>query len=770
MSLKRAGEDDDTHSHKRLKECRPPVISINPLQRLDLFKKRRSWRHSHLYAARSKQVTQARVTNYKDVSVQTDNVPTLTSHAVVLDKFMAVKDAERKLAGVYSGQLTYEPEEIHEHKVRFIENKKSDPLLRSEKVVQRDKIASGPSAGFNFLDKVEKRIGAIEESAPAPVESVIEPAKPLFGFDMKKAEDKPVMSFGSKQESKDKPKPSFDFGSKPEEKEQPAKKTVPFSFGPASSTDKKDTPSFNLASKPEEKEFTSSLFGEKKNQAPAFTLGSTSEEKNTDKPAQKPAAFNFSAPPKTDDKPSLLFGSGQPATDKADKPTLFNFGAKITEKKDDKPSMLFGTTTAASTSLFEGLKDVEKKESVPSHASLDGPPIKKAAPSFNFGASPTEEKKETTSSFNFSSQPEEKKKPAAFTFGSAPAESKETTPFSFGSQPPESKEPTPFTFSGASTTTEKKEPAPFTFGSNTDTKESTPVTGFTFGSKPVETAPTTSNLFGATSKEPTPASTAQFNFGSKPTEKKVQPLFGSAPASKEPTPFSFGNKPEEKKEGAPFSFGSPAPSTFGAKPTETSKPSVFGNAATDFSFSGSSAQSSTPLFSKPTQPATIAGFGATAPTTNTASGGFSFGSSKPAAPASTAFSFGGASRPQNPSSVFGAPSAPSGGFGQPANGGASSAFAFGSQQTQASTSAFGGGSATPAFGGTPQPQAPQFNTQGNVNFNFAGAGGSADPSSIFGAINGSNGFATSTPGMPQAQTPTPRVATRKIAQPRRRRG
>ncbi|ODV73002.1 uncharacterized protein CYBJADRAFT_162887 [Cyberlindnera jadinii NRRL Y-1542] len=349
MSLKRPLDVEELHS-KRLKEScelRPPVLPINPLQRLDLFKKRQRWRRSQLYSARRsstmvkrKQGSTASSSDMKDVCVQTDFVPELKSHTLTIDKSVAVKDAERKLAGVYSGLLTYEPQEIHEPKVKFIEDKKTAPiLLQADKVLQVDKIASGPSAGFNFLDKVDQKIEEVrqhEDGGSAQVVKSInfgsEAKKPsLFGKE--EAVKEPTLSFkalDNKTEtaSSSKPvsinetsKPSFNFGvskdstSKPEQPSLFSKEkesSVPsFNFGGSKSA---ETPSFN--------------FGAKTLASSAVPSGTTSTEKKS----EAAAGFSSGVSKPEEKKDATLFGSVKPDGQKeASTFSAFNFaGASST--------------------------------------------------------------------------------------------------------------------------------------------------------------------------------------------------------------------------------------------------------------------------------------------------------------------------------------------------------------------------------------------------------------------------------------------------------
>lgn len=747
MSLKRPLEADGTHN-KRLRESRPPVIPINPLQRLDLYKKRQRWRQSHIYSAKISQVSKTRG-NYRDISVQTDYVPTLQSHAVV-NKSMAQKAAERRLAGVYSGQLTYEPQELQEHKVKFLEDKKSDPILQAKKVVQSDKVSVGPSAGFNFLDKVDLKIQDIADQSKTvqntktngPIFGDSKPEiKPTTDLCNTKAETTPLVAAEKKDDSQ-----PISFGSTTEKVHQkPA-----FSFGLA--TDNKETPAFSLGSAKKQDFAVPAKTDEK----PAFNF--VAPEKNNDKPS-----FSFAAPAKKDDKPSFSFGSTS-----SNKPA--SFGSNTEAKEDGKPTLSFGSTvpTNDKPSISSSLFTIPKTQPIASSSSSSLFGAKKNTDARD-GNSDSEEqdqkRKRPTVAFNFGSKPQETKsdtfafgtklgettaKAAAFSLGSGANEKKASKPLSFdfnaenkGSilpsfgAPADKKEPTPFMLGGAG---EKKESAPFILADSGEKKENTP---FAVGSEPLERKKPTPFAFGATTEKKEPTT---FAFGSKTNDAKEPSPFSAGPASKEPTPFAFGTKQDDKKETTPFVFGSniQPSSTFG-KPDE--HPPAFGAAQTTFNFG-----SSTPTFPKAASQSSQM-FGASN----------AFGGDKPAGvfgqttalnPATTntnGFNFGGNAPSQNPASVFGSqPQNPTSAFGQ-SNVNGSSQF---------------GSGAPSAFGGTPQPSAPQFNGQGGVNFNFAGSS-AVDPSSVFGGINPGNSFATSTPAM--ASTPTPRVAGRKIAQHRPRR-
>jgi hypothetical protein len=725
-------------------------------------------------------------------------VPVLESRPAV-DKLIALKDAERKVAGVFSGQLTYEPQEVHEHKIRFLEDKKSDPILRSEKVIQSDNLSKGPSAGFNFLEKVEKKIEEIGDFSTS-----VKPPDLLFGLNEKLTSvnkaDQPVLSFGAKENET---KSSFSFNNNITQSKVPASLPLNGEKNPeenkpsislgSTMEDKKDTttPAFNFRSKPELKNAA----------VPALNFGAP---RTTDISSVPPAGF---AVEKKDDMPAFNLVS---TTKKKDENASFTFGSQTDDKTNKKPTLNFGATTGPSqdtssaTSLLGEKKDAGSslfgnKESAPSFkvGSTSKPEEKKAVPSFNFDSKP-DEIKTGAPSFSFGTKLEENKenKPSTFSFGSKPE--KPTSQLSFGSKSEEKKATSSFTFGS---TAEKKEPSgeskaptPFVFGAPSEKKEST--TAFASTTEKKESAPTLGFESTTEKKVTTPFSfgtttekrqtTPTFSFGSAVEKKDAVSVFGAGSTNddkNEPTPFLFGSQAQNKKEPSPFSTGSaprkePASSSqfnFGAGTSAFSSKPANKRSVFDASNDDSAVQSSTPIFSKTSaQPATSTmGFGA--PATSSA---FNFGAatSKPTpfgqhdpAKAATAnpvsFNFGKNSQTQNPTSVFGAqPQNPSSVFGQQNNAPpvSGSAFQFGST---APVSGFGStGSNTPAFGGTPQPQVPQFNNQSNVNFNFSGP---VDPSSVFGGVNAGNSFATSTPAV--TSTPTPRVAGRKIAQMRQRR-
>ena len=629
-----------------------------------------------------KQGSTAGSSDMKDVCVQTDFVPELKSHALTIDKAVAVKDAERKLAGVYSGLLTYEPQEIHEPKVKFIEDKKTAPiLLQADKVLQVDKIASGPSAGFNFLDKVDQKIEEVRQHEDGGSAQVVKSIN--FGSEAKKP------SLLGKEEAVKEPTLSF---------KALDNKTETASSSKPVSTNETSKPSFNFgvskdsASKPEQP----SLFSkEKESSVPSFNFGGS-------KSAETPS-FNFGA--KT--LASSAVPSGTTSTEKKSEAAA-GFSSGVSKPEEKKDATLFGSVKPDGQKEASTFSLTSKAEE------------KKGTTLFNFGTK-TEDKIPPTTSSTFGINPEEKKtSPPTFAFGSKPDDKKEPTPaFTFGSKPDDKKEPTPT----------------FAFGSKPDDKkESTPT--FSFASKPQE-------------------SKSAFNFAATTSDKREpSPFSGGSNTSKEPTPFAFGAPQDDRKrKQSPFSVES---ATDGKN---TGPTSLFGNAANAFNFGGSSAGNTTNEdTSQPQTKKPAAIFGAT---TSTGTSAFNFAGASSTSNTASAFNFGG-SQPQNPASVF----------GQSNNN--NSAFQFGGATANSSApgSAFGGsGSVTPAFGGTPQPsmpqaqaQAPQFNTQGNVNFNFAGA--NTDPSSVFGTVN-QDAFATSTPG---ASTPTPRaVQGRKIAQMRQRR-
>jgi hypothetical protein len=740
-------------------------------------------------------------------------VPVLESRPAV-DKLIALKDAERKVAGVFSGQLTYEPQEVHEHKIKFLEDKKSDPILCSDKVIQSDNLSTGPSAGFNFLEKVEKKIEEIEDFS-----SNAKPPGLSFGLDEKLTSgnkvDQPVLSFSAKENEA---KSSFSLSNKITQSKIPASLSLNGEKNP-----EENKPLMSLGSTKEEKKDITT---------PAFNFGSKQEQKTAEVPA-----LNFGAPrttgtssvppsgfavEKKDDIPAFNLVS---TTKKNDENTPFKFGSLTDDKTNKKPPFSFGAATGPSqdtssaTSLSGEKKDADSslfgnKESVSSFnvGSTSKPEEKKAVPSFNFDSKP-DEYKTGAPSFSFGTKLEENKenKPSTFSFGSRPE--KPTSQFLFGSKPEEKNATSSFTFGS---TAEKKEPSgeskapkPFVFGAPSEKKESTPT--FAFGSTTEKKESAASLGFGSTTekKETTPFSfgstaekkeTSPFSFGTTTEKKQTTPTFSFGSAvekkdavsvfgagstnddKKEPTPFLFGSQAQNKKEPSPFSTGS-APSKEAASSSQFNfggNTSAFGSkpankrSAFDASNDDSAVQSSTPIFSKTSaQPAaTTMGFGA--PATSSA---FNFGAAtskptpfgqhdaaKPATANPVSFDFGKNSQTQNPTSVFGEqPQNPSSVFGQQTNAppASGSAFQFGSNAT---VPGFGSGSNTPAFGGTPQPQVPQFNNQSNVNFNFSGP---ADPSSVFGGVNAGNSFATSTPAM--TSTPTPRVAGRKIAQMRQRR-
>ncbi|KAF8184993.1 hypothetical protein K438DRAFT_2020217 [Mycena galopus ATCC 62051] len=418
------------------------------------------------------------------------------------------------------------------------------------------------------------------------------------------------------------------------------------------------------------------------------------------------AAFDTFKPSTTG---GFMFGASSGAT------TGTSAATETATEAQPKPVMGFGSATGTSSVASEA----QKAPMFPFGQAAATPAADAAAPLNVFGAP-------AANSFASSAAPEAPKQSFGFGFGQQKELPNPVTssPFTFNSttsamaaDPAKPADPTPFSF-GAPVTSAPASTS-FSFGPSVPNADSKPASSggglFTFGapnamassarpSTPprndvqeftMEESPTRDMQADTKPAAPRPTlggTGSGFSFGNPSSSGS---LFGQAPATQAPAPFTFG--------------ASPSPNPFAASAPTENKPfggSDFGRPATasPFGFGQNNAPSST---TEPPRPSTA--------------GSFSFGSSGPSS--GTSFTFGGgnianpfASQP----SAGSAPSSPST-FNQPFSFGApqpSTSFSFGASQPVSPAGAasnlpppttpggFGGGfGAQPSspFGGGAQP-------------------------------------------------------------------
>lgn len=465
--------------------------------------------------------------------------------------------------------------------------------------------------------------------------------------------------------------------------------------------------------------------------APSFSFGKATEK--SDK-ASTPSLFSSKS---STEKPTFSFGT---ASEKKDAPPSFSFG-QPTEKSEAKSAFSFGSAPTSQSAATAPSASNEKKE-----ADTTEPSTKKPAFSFN---QPSASNQAEKPSFSFGSVAASKNEKPALSFA-APSEKKnEPSSFSFHSASDSTAKPS-FSF-GQKSETSKGAQGLFSSAPATDNKESQPLFGQAGEKKEESASATTSESSGQAAKpafsfgQP-PKSDAKpaFSFGTsanQTTEKLTETSSESQGAQEKPAAPLFGST--EKKDAPSFSFGQTSSTDTAAASGASEKKS-----APSFSFG----QTTEPKESKP------------APT-------FSFGSSAKPKSDAPSFSFGQSSDKQEDK-----PAAPSFSFGMSAakpDAKPAPTFSFG---TSASPS--------PAFGATPQNEAPKKSTdaasapQAPSLFGApapAPGSGSASPAPTFsfggmpaassstGSPNPSFSFGATAPA--QAATPAPAASTSSFGQP-----
>ncbi|KAH9857821.1 hypothetical protein C2E23DRAFT_856465 [Lenzites betulinus] len=559
----------------------------------------------------------------------------------------------------------------------------------------------------------------------------------------------------------------------------PAASSTPFSFGNpggsfsfGASTQPSAAPKEIEASKEDApKPAASSLFG----------AGST------------PSPFSFggsvtpSAPSTTN--PNLLFGSAPAAPKEISAPqpvsSLFSKSPAAAEAPKPAPPAPVAAPAPASSPFSFGAPAKPAEAPAPSTSpfsfgapSATTPTAAPPAPPalFSFGAAKTDSAKESELKPLFGAS--EPVKPLLF---GAPA----PTPSPFGGSQP------------ASATSESAPKSPFTFGQPAQTTTAAPVIE---APKPLFASTSTGGSggfsFGAPAPATTPATPAKspFSFGASPatppvntTENKPSFSFG-APSSAHPVSAPsalFGGPSSGADASKSFSFGAPTrPATpprheqemrMEESPTRGGGMDMHGHEqpkpASAFSFGAPSGSSGVSPFGQPTQPTQSAttsfSFGAkpevktepkpAAPfsfaSSTSSGGGFGFGqkaaesAQSPISPAPFGSStpFGQASNTPTtsaPAFSFGAPSAPSAGFGQgvsstpasPSTFGQPAPFGFGTPTSATAPSnpfAFGSQPASPATGNTGLPQPP--GSSSGTGFAFGQPSPVTTPATPFGA-------------------------------------
>ncbi|KAI0362732.1 hypothetical protein OH77DRAFT_1389497 [Trametes cingulata] len=428
-----------------------------------------------------------------------------------------------------------------------------------------------------------------------------------------------------------------------------------------------------------------------------FSFGAPSSSTNTAAPAPPPAAsspapFSFGAPkpaePAKEPENKPLFGASEPA-----KPTSL-FGAPA-----PSPSPFGGSQPASATS--ETAPKSPFTFGQPTQATTPAPTIEAPKPLFPSTSSGG------SGGFSFgapsSAAPPATPAKSPFSFGASPAtppvSTTENKPaFTFGAPSPAPQVSAPTTLFGGPSS-----------GSNGADVSNKP---FSFGAPPraatpprqeqemnMEESPTRGGGMDINGQEQ-PKPTTAFSFGAPSGSSGVSP-FGQPSQPAASSPFSFGakteTKPEAPKPAAPFSFGSSTSTGggfgFGQKPAESTQspisPAPFGSSAP---------------FGQPSN----------TPTTST------------------------------PAFSFGAPSAPSGGFGQaatstpasPSTFGQPTPFAFGTPTSATAPSnpfAFGSQPASPAAGSVGLPQPPGSSGGPSFSFGQPSPATSQPPASPFGA-------------------------------------
>lgn len=687
---------------------RPPIINLDPRERYQLLKLKRSIELSRNLQMKLKYTLNPNETNSVlldndkvETSTQTQNPGYLRKKLHYSDLLIKKSDRDvkkRKLnsGAVFSGEFFYEIDENKHEKADKFNGylaTVSKPQFKNttpgrKELSQETKISLDP----DYVSKTEKLSDIIKISDDqSKKKASVEPSQgfkfsvnktDLHNIINKRKEDDQLvesnLNVADKSASQDKPAFNFGVSTKPSEsKPEPKTESPKFSFGEKG---KPETPRFPL--------------DDKKKDAPKFSFGNTDK---ADAPkfnfgnGEKRDAPKFSLSEKTE-APKFSFGN----TVKTEAPK-FSLGGTVGDKNEPPKSDFGATNTQKPAFSFGANKNTDKP----------------AEPKLNFGQKHDDDDDDEPRRKKRGAEPEtkesEKPAPVAFNFNPKPSGS-EAPKFSFGSSKDkddsrDAKTPN-FSIGGTSSEAPKLSSGakPET---NTDKTDSSDKPAFSFGNS--------SGLFGGDKRETSATTEAKdkpaFSFGgssgfgaskeltTEPVAQASKPLFGGISTTSsvagdkagETPKFSFGGA---AKQGSPSSS---VAATIGDDRKETTPSFSFGNPNKDSGlFSNAAKKDPTPTFSfgatKDSGAPSL--FGDKKPTS-----GFSFGApgekKENSAPAATAGPslFGKSSAPATPSFNFG-------GAGKEAPKSSSPSFNFGA--TLKPSLNFGT-TTMPSFGNTPAP-------------------------------------------------------------------